>query len=87
MVESCALILLKLLSSGLRVGFVTGPPALIERIELHAQASVLHSSGIAQALLQVYSTHGAMQRRVKATNGLCNIVTALQNFIKRRDTF
>ncbi len=41
----------KLLSSGLRVGFVTGPPALIERIELHAQASVLHSSGISQALV------------------------------------
>ena len=41
----------KLLSSGLRVGFVTGPPELIERIEYHAQASVLHSSGISQALV------------------------------------
>lgn len=41
----------KLLSSGLRVGFVTGPPALIERIELHQQASVLHSSGVSQALV------------------------------------
>ena len=41
----------KLLSSGLRVGFVTGPPALIERIEFHAQASVLHSSGVSQALV------------------------------------
>lgn len=41
----------KLLSSGLRVGFVTGPPQLIERIELHQQASVLHSSGVSQALV------------------------------------
>ncbi len=41
----------KLLSSGLRVGFVSGPPALIERIELHQQASVLHSSGVSQALV------------------------------------
>ena len=41
----------KLLSSGLRVGFVTGPPELIQRIEFHAQASVLHSSGISQALV------------------------------------
>ena len=39
----------KLLSSGLRVGFVTGPPALIERIELHQQASILHSSGPSQS--------------------------------------
>jgi len=41
----------KLLSSGIRVGFVTGPPELVERIEYHAQASVLHSSGISQALV------------------------------------
>ena len=41
----------KLLSSGIRVGFCTGPPRLVERIELHAQASVLHGSGVSQALV------------------------------------
>ena len=41
----------KLLSSGIRVGFCTGPPPLVERIELHAQASVLHGSGVSQALV------------------------------------
>jgi kynurenine/2-aminoadipate aminotransferase len=41
----------KLLSSGIRVGFCTGPPALIERLELHAQASILHSGGVSQALV------------------------------------
>lgn len=41
----------KLVSSGLRVGFCTGPAPLVERIELHAQASVLHGSGVSQALV------------------------------------
>jgi kynurenine/2-aminoadipate aminotransferase len=41
----------KLVSSGLRVGFVTGPAPLVEKIELHAQAAVLHGSGASQALV------------------------------------
>jgi hypothetical protein len=38
----------KVLSSGLRVGFVTGAKPLIHRIELHVQASVLHTSALPQ---------------------------------------
>merc|ERR1712232_522836 len=41
----------KLMSSGIRVGFCTGPPALVERLELHSQASILHSGGVSQALV------------------------------------
>jgi kynurenine/2-aminoadipate aminotransferase len=41
----------KLLASGIRLGWATGPPALIERIELHGQASNLHTCGLAQGLV------------------------------------
>ena len=40
----------KILSSGMRIGFVTGPTCLIERINLHSQASNMHPSGISQIL-------------------------------------
>lgn len=38
----------KILSSGLRVGFVTGPEPLLRNIELHVQVSTLHASAISQ---------------------------------------
>ncbi|XP_048758464.1 kynurenine/alpha-aminoadipate aminotransferase, mitochondrial-like isoform X1 [Ostrea edulis] len=41
----------KLISSGMRLGFVTGPRPLLERLELHMQCSVMHASGIAQMIL------------------------------------
>uniref|UniRef100_A0A8D3D724 Aminoadipate aminotransferase n=1 Tax=Scophthalmus maximus TaxID=52904 RepID=A0A8D3D724_SCOMX len=34
----------KILSSGLRIGFVTGPKPLVERVVLHIQASTMHTS-------------------------------------------
>uniref|UniRef100_A0A8C6PR11 Kynurenine/alpha-aminoadipate aminotransferase, mitochondrial n=1 Tax=Nothobranchius furzeri TaxID=105023 RepID=A0A8C6PR11_NOTFU len=34
----------KILSSGLRIGFVTGPKPLVDRIVLHIQASTMHTS-------------------------------------------
>eukprot|EP00730_Choanoeca_flexa_P019441 TRINITY_DN9495_c0_g1_i4.p1 TRINITY_DN9495_c0_g1~~TRINITY_DN9495_c0_g1_i4.p1 ORF type:complete len:405 (+),score=71.00 TRINITY_DN9495_c0_g1_i4:128-1342(+) len=41
----------KIVSSGLRLGFVSGPAPLVDRIVLHGQAVSLHPSGISQALL------------------------------------
>ncbi|KAK6179553.1 hypothetical protein SNE40_011883 [Patella caerulea] len=41
----------KLLSSGMRVAIITGPKAIINRIALHMQASVVHASGMSQVLL------------------------------------
>ena len=38
----------KVLSSGIRLGFVTGPKELIQRIVLHMQVSVLHASSLSQ---------------------------------------
>eukprot|EP00042_Codosiga_hollandica_P020633 m.67510 g.67510 ORF g.67510 m.67510 type:complete len:538 (+) comp49974_c0_seq2:8-1621(+) len=52
----------KILSSGLRVGFVTGPPALITPIVYHAQARAVHTSNISQIivskLLAAWSAQG-----------------------------
>uniref|UniRef100_A0A452E0F8 Aminotransferase class I/classII large domain-containing protein n=1 Tax=Capra hircus TaxID=9925 RepID=A0A452E0F8_CAPHI len=41
----------KVLSSGLRVGFITGPKPLIERIVLHTQVSAMHTSTFTQLLV------------------------------------
>ncbi|XP_006902196.1 PREDICTED: kynurenine/alpha-aminoadipate aminotransferase, mitochondrial [Elephantulus edwardii] len=41
----------KVLSSGLRIGFLTGPKPLIERIVLHTQASTLHTSTFTQLMV------------------------------------
>jgi len=41
----------KILSSGIRLGFVTGPKPLIERLVLHMQVSVLHASSLSQVLV------------------------------------
>uniref|UniRef100_A0A673ND17 Kynurenine/alpha-aminoadipate aminotransferase, mitochondrial n=1 Tax=Sinocyclocheilus rhinocerous TaxID=307959 RepID=A0A673ND17_9TELE len=38
----------KILSSGLRIGFVTGPKPLVERVVLHIQASTMHTSTFTQ---------------------------------------
>lgn len=40
----------KILSSGMRLGIVTGPSFLINQINLHTQASNLHTCGISQAI-------------------------------------
>ena len=47
----------KLLSSGLRVGYATGPAALVDRLELHTQATSLHTSGVSQALVLALLKH------------------------------
>eukprot|EP00052_Salpingoeca_macrocollata_P017583 m.143443 g.143443 ORF g.143443 m.143443 type:complete len:260 (+) comp20433_c0_seq7:563-1342(+) len=41
----------KIFSSGMRVGFVSGPEALVQRIILHGQTSTLHPSGPSQAII------------------------------------
>jgi kynurenine/2-aminoadipate aminotransferase len=44
-------------SSGIRIGFVTGPPPLVNRINLHSQSSNLHVSGVSQVLVQALFRH------------------------------
>lgn len=47
----------KILSSGMRLGFVTGPKVLIDRINLHTQATNLHPSGLSQAITLALLSH------------------------------
>ena len=52
----------KVLSSGVRVGWLSGAPAFVERVSLHQQVAALHSSGLSQAvvvaLLEAWSHDG-----------------------------
>lgn len=41
----------KVLSAGLRVGWLTGPKPLVACVELHVQSSYLHSSALSQVIL------------------------------------
>ncbi|KAG5845579.1 hypothetical protein ANANG_G00140780 [Anguilla anguilla] len=41
----------KILSSGLRIGFVTGPKPLVDRVVLHIQASTMHTSTFTQLII------------------------------------
>jgi kynurenine/2-aminoadipate aminotransferase len=43
----------KIVSSGLRLGFVVGPTPLITKIQFAQQASTLHTAGLSQAMLIV----------------------------------
>ncbi|KAM3939169.1 kynurenine/alpha-aminoadipate aminotransferase, mitochondrial isoform 2-T2 [Leptodactylus fuscus] len=55
----------KILSSGLRIGYLTGPKPLIDRIILHMQASTLHTSAFTQVmilqLLQKWGIEGFLE--------------------------
>lgn len=42
----------KVISSGVRIGFVTGPSELLQRMDLHSQATNLHASGLSQMIVQ-----------------------------------
>ncbi|EGG25318.1 hypothetical protein DFA_03567 [Cavenderia fasciculata] len=59
----------KILSSGLRIGFVTGPFKLLEVMQNAQQASTLHASGVSQtialSLLQKWGIDGFHQHIVK----------------------
>lgn len=41
----------KILSSGLRIGFITGPKPLVDRVVLHIQASTMHTSTFTQLMV------------------------------------
>lgn len=58
----------KLISSGIRIGFVTGPKDLIERINLHSQASNLHASGLSQAVIHCLLNEWGISPSSKSEN-------------------
>lgn len=78
----------KLLSSGLRLGFATGPKPLIERLELHSQASNLHTSGLPQVLVASLFDDWAAKNNGDSYQGFINHVDAVSDFYReRRDVF
>ncbi|EGC33234.1 hypothetical protein DICPUDRAFT_37021 [Dictyostelium purpureum] len=52
----------KILSSGLRLGFVTGNRALLEKINFHQQSSTLHASGVSQMIVQALLTQWGFEQ-------------------------
>jgi kynurenine/2-aminoadipate aminotransferase len=71
----------KILSSGMRVGFASGPKELINRLVLHSQASNLHPSGISQIIVLSILRKWGIQ-------GFLDHVEFVSSFYKkRRDSF
>jgi kynurenine/2-aminoadipate aminotransferase len=71
----------KIISSGFRIGWATGPAFLIERLQLHQQASTLHVSGLSQqVLLKLLKKWGddGLQHHIR---------TVQEGYRKRRDDF
>jgi len=67
----------KVLSSGLRLGFVAGPLELVERMQLDQQVSALHACGVSQALMvSILDSWGV--------EGFQNHVEGIRQFYKER---
>uniref|UniRef100_A0A4W6D948 Kynurenine/alpha-aminoadipate aminotransferase, mitochondrial n=1 Tax=Lates calcarifer TaxID=8187 RepID=A0A4W6D948_LATCA len=70
----------KILSSGLRIGFVTGPKPLVDRVVLHIQASTMHTSTFTQLmvsqLLHSWGQEGFLQHIDRYVTG-CTAICAL----------
>lgn len=71
----------KILSSGLRLGMVTGPKAFLERMDLMSQASNLHVSGVSQAMVSKLLTHWGPAGWNAHINRVCLF------YARRRDVF
>ena len=67
----------KILSSGIRLGFLTGPKPLTERVALHMQASVMHASSLSQVI-----TNELLKKW--GNDGLFEHIKNVQDFYKRR---
>lgn len=63
----------KVLSSGLRAGWVTAPKVLLDRLELHMQASLLHSSTLSQAILHQLMVQWGRQGLAKHLRSVCEM--------------
>jgi len=69
----------KVLSSGIRLGWVTGPKPLVDRVMLHMQVSVLHAASLSQAVTAALLDQWGYE-------GLMSHVKSVESFYKvRRD--
>ena len=65
----------KILSSGLRVGFLTGPKPLLHRLTLHMQVSVMHCSALSQMMILAFL-------RQRGHDGFLRHVDEVTNFYR-----
>ena len=78
----------KLLASGIRVGFATGPAELISRLNLHTQASNLHTCGLSQAVVSRLFDHWAEAHGGDSYPGFVDHVAGVAELYRqRRDCF
>ncbi|KAJ8661436.1 hypothetical protein O0I10_002702 [Lichtheimia ornata] len=71
----------KILSSGMRIGWVTGPPALVNRIDVHTASSNLQPAGIPQLM-----AYGLLEKW--GHQGFYNHVRSVADFYReKRDVF
>lgn len=71
----------KILSSGLRLGMVTGPKQFLQRMDLMSQASNLHVSGVSQAMVSKLLAHWGPNGWNDHINRVCLF------YARRRDVF
>ena len=76
----------KIVSAGVRIGCVTGPKALVERMDLHNQATIMHTSGLSQyAVLQVLRHWGVGD---DMPNGAANrVYPAWESHLRKNNAF
>ncbi|XP_026534663.1 kynurenine/alpha-aminoadipate aminotransferase, mitochondrial isoform X1 [Notechis scutatus] len=67
----------KILSSGLRIGFLTGPKPLIDRVILHIQVSTMHTSTFTQLMI-------AQLLQQWGLNGFLDHVDSVVDFYKQQ---
>ncbi|KAG8134762.1 putative Kynurenine-alpha-aminoadipate aminotransferaseserine-threonine-like protein, partial [Naja naja] len=67
----------KILSSGLRIGFLTGPKPLIDRVILHIQVSTMHTSTFTQLMI-------AQLLQQWGLNGFLGHVDSVVDFYKQQ---
>eukprot|EP01083_Nonionella_stella_P025961 71486_1 len=71
----------KILSSGLRLGYVTGPAAIVRNIELSLQSTCLHTCALSQMTLYKLLTYWEQSVLEKHLNNVCNF------YYQRRNMF
>lgn len=76
----------KLLGSGLRLGWLLAPPAMIEQAARLKRAADLHANNLAQVALHRFLSSGAMEAHMNGLRRLCQqradqVVLALQRHI------
>lgn len=69
----------KILSSGMRIGWITGPAKLLDQINLHSQASNLHVCGVSQSLVSTLLGHWGQDGWSE------HVASVRQVYLERRD--